>query len=183
MTAMIWRTGSIIRVPEGCGAEWLHHSKRGKIVVHDLIAGMAQRLGLSLELNEDGAGRLVFEDRYAVDIQVLDDEEHRFYISSTVGQADTPSEAELKTLLDANLFGQGTGEAALAFDPDLEEIVLQRSFDARFTDLDQLMAALEEFVNVAASWTERLAQQGADRSGGSAEATALAQGDPSILRI
>jgi len=85
--------------------------------------------------------------------------------------------------LTPNLFGQGTGEAALAFDQDLEEIVLQRSFDVRFTDLDQLMAALEEFVNVAASWTERLAQQGADRSRSSAEATALAQGDPSILRI
>jgi Tir chaperone protein (CesT) family len=180
---MNWRKGSITRVPEGCGAEWLHQIERGKTVVNDLIAGMAQRLGLSLELNEDGAGRLVFEDKYAVDIQVLDDEEHRFYLSSTVGQAEAPSEAELKTLLDANLFGQGTGEAALAFDQDLEEIVLQRSFDVRFTDLDQLMAALEEFVNVAASWTERLAQQGADRSRASAEATALAQGDPSILRI
>ena len=119
-------------------------------------------------------------DKYAVDIQVLDNEEHRFFLASTVAQAEAPSEAELKMLLDANLFGQGTGEAALAYDPDLEEIILQRSFDARFTDLEQLMAALEEFVNVVASWTGRLAQQGTDHS---AETTALAQGDPSILRI
>jgi hypothetical protein len=158
------------------GSYW----KRGKPLVNDLIAGIAQRLGLPLGLNEDGAGRLVFEDKYAVDIQVLDNEEHRFFLASTVAQAEAPSEAELKMLLDANLFGQGTGEAALAYDPDLEEIILQRSFDARFTDLEQLMAALEEFVNVVASWTGRLAQQGTDHS---AETTALAQGDTSILRI
>jgi hypothetical protein len=152
-------------------------------LVNDLIAGMALRLGLGLELNEEGAGRLVFEDKYAVDIQLLNEDEHRFFLSSTLAEREAPSEAELKMLLDANLFGQGTGEAALAYDPDLEEIVLQRSFDARFTDLDQLMAALEEFVNVVASWTERLAQRGPDPSRNSAEATALAQGDPSILRI
>ena len=40
------------------------------------------------------------------------------------------------------------------------------------------MAALEEFVNIVASWTERLDGQGAEKSGNSAEATALAQGDP-----
>jgi Tir chaperone protein (CesT) family len=152
-------------------------------MVNDLIAGMAQRLGLSVELNEEGACRLVFEDKYTVDIQVMEDQENRFFFTSAVAQAEAPSEAELKTLLDANLFGQGTGEAALAYDPDMEEIVLQRSFDARFIDVDQLMAALEEFVNIVASWTERLGESGAERSGNSAEATALAQGDPSILRI
>ena len=31
-------------------------------MVNDLIAGIAQRLGLPLGLNEDGAGRLVFEE-------------------------------------------------------------------------------------------------------------------------
>ena len=85
-------------------------------------------------------------------------------------------------MLDANLFGQGTGEAALAYDPDMEEILLQRCFDSRYVDLGQLMAALEEFVNIVASWTERLDEQ-EDKSRNSAEATALAQADPSFLRI
>jgi len=44
------------------------------------------------------------------------------------------------------------------------------------------MAALEEFVNIVASWTERLDEQD-DKSRNSAEATALAQADPSFLRI
>jgi len=34
-------------------------------MVEDLIAGMAQKLGLSMELNEEGACRLVFEDKYS----------------------------------------------------------------------------------------------------------------------
>jgi Tir chaperone protein (CesT) family len=152
-------------------------------MVNDLIAGMAQQLGLSMELNDEGACRLVFEDKYTVDIQVQEGQENRFYFVSTVGQAEAPTEAQLRTLLDANLFGQGTGEAALAYDPDMEEILLQRCFDARYVDLGQLMAALEEFVNIVASWTERLDGQGAEKSGNSAEATALAQGDPSFLRI
>ena len=152
-------------------------------MVEDLIAGLGQKLGLSVELNEEGACRLVFEDKYTVDIQVQEGQENRFYLLSTVGQAEAPTEERLRTLLDANLFGQGTGEAALAFDPDMEEIVLQRCFDARYVDLGQLMGALEEFVNVVASWTERLDGQTADTARNSAEATALAQADPSFLRI
>jgi Tir chaperone protein (CesT) family len=156
---------------------------KGDKMVNDLIAGMAQRLGLSVELNDEGACRLVFEDKYTVDIQVMEDQENRFFFSSTVAQAEAPSEVELRTLLDANLFGQGTGEAVLAYDPDMEEIVLQRSFDARFIDIDQLMAGLEEFVNIVASWTERLGGDAVEKSGNSAEATAIAQGYPSFLRI
>ncbi|MET0481447.1 MAG: hypothetical protein ABWZ27_00860, partial [Aestuariivirgaceae bacterium] len=64
-----------------------------------------------------------------------------------------------------------------------EEIVLQRCFDARYVDLGQLMAALEEFVNIVASWTERLDEQGAHQTRNTPESTALAQGDPSFLRI
>src|SRR6476661_1329633 len=105
---MSWHRRSITRVPEDFVC-WSGHvtEKGGKPLINDLIAGIAQRLGLPLGLNEDGAGRLVFEDKYAVDIQVMDDEEHRFYFASTVSQAEAPSEAELKVLLDANLFGQG----------------------------------------------------------------------------
>jgi Tir chaperone protein (CesT) family len=121
-------------------------------------------------------------DKYTVDIQVQEGQENRFFFVSTVGQAEAPTEAQMRTLLDANLFGQGTGEAALAYDPDMEEILLQRCFDARYVDLGQLMAALEEFVNIMASWTERLDEQD-DKSRNSAEATALAQADPSFLRI
>ena len=102
-------------------------------MISDLIAGMAQRLGLSVELNDEGACRLVFEEKYVVDFQVPEDEQSRFYISSTVGQAEEPSEADLRMLLDANLFGQGTGEAVLCVDWDLGEILLQRSFDSRRT--------------------------------------------------
>jgi Tir chaperone protein (CesT) family len=152
-------------------------------MIKDLIAGVAQQLGLTMELNDEGACRLVFEDKYTVDIQVEEDQENRFYFLSTVGQAEGPTEAQLRNLLDANLFGQGTGEAALAYDPDMEEIVLQRCFDARYVDLGQLMAALEEFVNIVASWTERLDEQGAHQTRNTPESTALAQGDPSFLRI
>ena len=126
-------------------------------MIDDLIAGVAQQLGLTMELNDEGACRLVFEDKYTVDIQVEEDQKNRFYFLSTVGQAEAPTEAQLRTLLDANLFGQGTGEAALAYDPDMEEIALQHCFDARYVDLGQLMAALEEFVNIGraglSGWT------------------------------
>jgi len=152
-------------------------------MIDDLIAGVAQQLGLTMELNDEGACRLVFEDKYTVDIQVEEDQKNRFYFLSTVGQAEAPTEAQLRTLLDANLFGQGTGEAALAYDPDMEEIALQRCFDARYVDLGQLMAALEEFVNIVASWTERLDERGAHQSRNAGESSALAQGDPSFLRI
>jgi Tir chaperone protein (CesT) family len=175
--------GFITRVPEHLLTGMVRTLKGEKSMVNDLIAGMAQQLGLSMELNDEGACRLVFEDKYTVDIQVQEGQENRFFLLSTVGQSEAPTEAQLRTLLDANLFGQGTGEAALAYDPEMEEIVLQRCFDARYVDLGQLMGSLEEFVNIVASWTERLGEQGADKSRSSPEATALAQGDPSFLRI
>jgi hypothetical protein len=54
-------------------------------MIKDLIAGVAQQLGLTMELNDEGACRLVFEDKYTVDIQVEEDQENRFYFLSTVG--------------------------------------------------------------------------------------------------
>ena len=91
-------------------------------MVNELIAGMAQ-LGLSLELNDEGACRLVFEDKYTVDIQVQEGQENRFYFVMHSRPGEAPTEAGCAPCLDANLFGQGTGEAALAYDPDMEEIL------------------------------------------------------------
>ena len=92
-------------------------------MVNELIAGMAQRLGLSLSsMTRVPAGwcsrtntRSTSRSRKARRTASIS--------SCTVGQAEAPTEAQLRTLLDANLFGQGTGEAALAYDPDMEEIL------------------------------------------------------------
>ena len=108
-----------------------------------------------------------------------------FYFHSILGMIDQErAEPQLANLLDANLFGQGTGDAVFALDPALDEIVLRQSFDARFETVDHLMVALEEFVNLVANWTERLEKQaGASGDVPSEEERALAQGDPSILRL
>ena len=146
-------------------------------MVNELIAGMAQRLGLSLELNDEGACRLVFEDKYTVDIQVQEGQENRFYFVSTVGQAEAPTERSCAPC-SMPIFSDRAPARRLSpmtriwrkFCPALFRCAICRSrpTDGRAGRIRQYRGEL----------TERLDGQGAEKSGNSAEATALAQGDP-----
>lgn len=121
----------------------------------ELIQSLSGRFGLSeLAANQDGMIRLAFAGDVDVDIEP-EAELDALHIYSALGpQTDDPD--VLTRLLAANLFGKDTGGAVIALDDFLKQILLVRTFALSTLDVDAFLAALEEFVNHAELWRNRL---------------------------
>lgn len=127
--------------------------------LNELLSQAGVDMGLGpIRLNADGLCRLIFSQTIIVDIEQANDEPGTALIYATVGIV--PPEAReglLLHLLEANLFGQGTGRATLAVDPARSEILLFRRFDLERLEYAEFIRDLESFVNLAGSWIEKLA--------------------------
>lgn len=122
----------------------------------ELIRELGAGLGLSdVEPDEDGAATIVIDDTLEIVVEPGEGGQG-VLISAAVGALPADArEAALAELLEANLMGQGVGAAALAIDPDQEEIVLCRVIlksDLDFEDFDRELVA---FVNALRFWRER----------------------------
>ena len=122
----------------------------------ELIRELGAGLGLSdAEPDEDGAATLVIDDTLEIVIEPGEDG-HGILISAAVGTLPGDArEAVFAELLEANLMGQGTGAAALAIDPDREEIVLCRMILKTDLDFDDFDRELVVFANALRYWRER----------------------------
>jgi Tir chaperone protein (CesT) family len=147
-------------------------------ILHEL----GQRLKLGpLELDEFGLCQLVFDKELAVDIQVLRGEEAVFLTASVCPMPDADREAFFRTLLEANLLGQGTGNGYLAIDPAFEEVVLLRRLEPEHLDVSRLEHELQLFVDVLAAWRGRMQGSQAPADGDRAEGE-VRQAD-SLIRV
>lgn len=122
----------------------------------ELIHALSTRLNLSdLSANHEGMVRLVFEGDIYVDIEPEADHDELHIYSSLGPQTDDVN--TLNALLAANLFGKATGGAVIALDDFLREILLSRTFTLSTLDFEAFLTALENFVNYAELWRNRLA--------------------------
>lgn len=119
----------------------------------DLIAGLAEKVGLAGEVETDDESRCLLEfDGMGVVIQGVDAAE-TVILLSPVGMPPPEDPAQLyKALLEANYLFQGTSGATLSVNPDGGGVMLCRQLDARALDVDGLMAALDAFLNTLAAW-------------------------------
>jgi len=100
----------------------------------DILAELGRTMGLgSLRLDENNVCRLRFGDDLVVDIEHVP-ARARFYLHAVVGAAPAAGSPLLAEMLGANLFGQGTGDATLAVDPALGDVLLLRGFDEAGSD-------------------------------------------------
>lgn len=124
------------------------------------LAELIRELGAHLRLpdvdpDEDGAATIVIDDTFEIVIEPGEDG-RRILISAAVGALPVDArEAVFAELLEANLVGQGTGTAALAIDPDREEIVLCRVILQTDLDFDDFDQELVVFTNALRYWRER----------------------------
>ncbi len=123
----------------------------------DIIAELGKQMGLdNVKLDENGLCRLVFDKNYIVDIEEAEDKK-TVHIYSAIGIIPLEGKEALYTkILEANLFGQGTGGATFAIDPNLSEVILFKSLNIEKTDYQDFANELEEFVNWVATWTEKI---------------------------
>lgn len=124
----------------------------------NLLADLGAEIGIAdLGADEDNRCNLLF-DEVAVSLELSEDGA-ALYIYSLLGHvrqdADT---AQLAALLDANFLFSGTAGAALGVEKASGSIVLARSERLPGMNKPLFLAVLEEFVNLAEFWQQRLTQ-------------------------
>lgn len=132
--------------------------------IEDLLAQLGQKMGIALQLDENRACRLVFDDSITVDFEAPEALAGKLMMSCLVAADVRPDEREtvFRTLLEANLCGRGTGGAVLAMNDETDEVVLQRILEVRHTDLQDLEVALDQLLQYGEAWSARLANRRPD---------------------
>ena len=124
-----------------------------------LLQPLAERLGLeALDFDDRGTCSLVFDERFTITLE-LDDEEQMLYLYSTLGKAPEDLIDQLTcfaALLQANLFGRGTGGASLAFEPESQALMISRNCSLMQLSAEALQADVERFVQATDAWYERV---------------------------
>ena len=127
--------------------------------IAEAVKQLGQSMGLPLQLDQNRACRLIFDGRIEVDIEAPADRPDTVFVSCAVGIVPAGDrEAVFQSLLEANLFGRGTGGAVLAVDNEFNEIMLQRTLSMKSIFFQDFVKELEQFVLHASAWTEQLAK-------------------------
>lgn len=126
--------------------------------IDDAMAQLGQKMGVELSLGDTRTCRLVFDGTISVDFEAPEALADQLVMSCVVASDVFPEgrEAVLQSMLEANFFGQGTGGGTLALDGERGEVLLQRILMMNHADLQDLVNALEQFLQFAEGWTERL---------------------------
>lgn len=122
----------------------------------DTVAeGLGEELGLSrLKFDEQRKARLVSGSGLIIDL-TGDASGGTLHAEAVLGE-DPRDPQVYRDLLSANLFGQGTGGAALSVADERGEILLERTFELSSIELPELAAQLESFASFAEEWLQEL---------------------------
>jgi len=125
--------------------------------VQQHLADIAATLGLpTLELNESGCARLLFDETIAVNFE-HNEPEGKLSLYSYLGELPAGGrEAFYRDMLVGNLLGLQTQDSTLGIDPELNEVVLSRSMMIEEISLEPFANMLDKFVGCAEYWTLQL---------------------------
>ena len=113
----------------------------------------------SIPLDENGMSRLRFRDAVEIDIEPARRPDH-IHLYTTLCRIPRHADAAwYRTLLEANLFGRDTGYAALACNPQTEEVVLCQLVDLGWLTPERLDLMLQDLVAAATALKQRLHEQ------------------------
>lgn len=125
--------------------------------IENVLKELGNKMGLpNLKLDENKVCRLIFDKKFTIDIEASEDLKIVHLYSAI---CIIPPENQLKlyeSLLEANLFGRGTGGSAFGVDLEMGEILLSRSLEMEKTDYQDFETILEAFVNHVEAWTEKI---------------------------
>ncbi|HSI85271.1 MAG: type III secretion system chaperone [Candidatus Methylacidiphilales bacterium] len=120
----------------------------------NLLSELGSHMGMNqLRPNEHGICRLVFDQKLKVDLEPSEDGKS-LLVYTKVGEIPHGAASGFyRMLLDASLFGRGTGGGAtLALDGDAGEVFLQAILPLDKLDAIVLSSTLEDFLNTAETW-------------------------------
>lgn len=125
--------------------------------IEDILKELGGQMGLpNLKLDSNKVCRLIFDKKYTVDIEASEDLKTVHIYSALCIIPPEGREKLYEVLLEANLFGRGTGGAAFGLDLELGEILLSRTLIMEKTDYQDFVNILESFVNHVEAWTDKI---------------------------
>ncbi len=125
--------------------------------IHAILSQLGQQMGLpQLKLDDNRVCRLVFDQRLVVDIEATDDEKivHLYALAGEVPPEN--KEDFMSVLLEANLFGKGTGGSSFALDHNHQEVYLCRVILIDSLAYQDFVNLLEAFVNHLEAWMDKI---------------------------
>lgn len=125
--------------------------------IHAILSQLGQQMGLpQLKLDENRVCRLVFDQKLVVDIEASDDEKivHLYALAGAMPPEN--KEDFMAVLLEANLFGKGTGSCAFALDHNHQDVYLCRIVLIESIVYQDFVNILESFVNHLEAWMEKI---------------------------
>jgi Tir chaperone protein (CesT) family len=127
--------------------------------VDSLLQAIGRLLGLpDLAWDEQLSCTLSFGDDVHLTLYA-DDERPDMTIYTLVGElpAQAPSDV-WRDLMEANLFGKGTGGAALGYEPDSQWVYLARRLPVEGMTAQQWLEEIQVFVGACRHWQNRWPQ-------------------------
>jgi hypothetical protein len=125
--------------------------------IQDLLTELGKQMNLpGLKLDENRVCRLIFDKVLVVDIEASEDG-RTIYIYGKAGEVPPEGKEEfMGTLLEANLFGKGTGGAMFAVDHHRQSVYLCRILATETTQYQDFTNILEAFVNHLEAWMQKI---------------------------
>lgn len=123
----------------------------------DMILELGDKLGLGkLELDENNTCSLVFDNIHAIDMKVTDDGNEIQIFSPVSIVPEKNREAFLCQLMEANLFGQGTGGSLFSVIKEIDLLFMYRKFRLEVSDYQNFEKGLETFLNYLEAWKKKI---------------------------
>ena len=124
-----------------------------------LIHRLGGRIGITgLDASEDNRCQLVFDEVFAVTIDVVA-EEGIVWLHGSPGSAPTGNASQVyRDLLASALFGKKTSGAHVALDEASNSLILQRDLPLHNLAYEDFEKAVTNFVNALEYWHKRLSR-------------------------
>lgn len=119
----------------------------------ELLSALGRKIDIpDLSFDENGLCRLRFQQRYVIDMKVV---ENGIWLIAFFGPlpADTTS-AFLRRLLQAQFMGHDTGGASFSVNPESEELMLSLFCPSGGYDGNTFAEQVGNFVDAVARWSE-----------------------------
>ena len=127
------------------------------VALQALTSQLAEELSIPIDdSRSDGSIEVIVNDDALIEIHHDPDGGEGFLFSATI--CETPKQVSASffaELLHANLLGQGTNGARISLDPELDEIVLCRSFSDPEMPYRRFSEDLHRFIEALLFWRQR----------------------------
>lgn len=125
--------------------------------IESVLTELGNQMGLpNLKLDDNKVCRLIFDKKFTVDIEASEDLKIVHIYSALCIIPPRDKENLYEALLEANLFGRGTGGASFGIDLEMGEILLSITIEMEKVDYQDFVNVLEKFVNHVEAWTEKI---------------------------